>query len=113
MWRHARRREGWRGEALTLRADTNQCAQITYDINGDPDSMTIRGGIGTNTIPILNPGRRRDLHVNNCDVCADEEQQVEPQLPDCVRTARGCPGTKGALGLVQSPVSDDSPLWRS
>lgn len=85
------------GETLTLRADTNQCAQITYDINGDPDSMTIRGGVGTNTIPILNPGRRRDLHVNSCDVCADAEQSSQPRLPECVRSARGCADSRARL----------------
>ncbi len=50
-------------QTLTFRAGTNQCAQITYSVDGEPGSITITGGTGSTDYLVTNPGRQPKLDL--------------------------------------------------
>ncbi len=57
-------------QVINFRAATQECAQITYTINGEPSSVTIKGGEGAADYLVTNPNAHPQLAVESCSVCA-------------------------------------------
>lgn len=57
------------GASISFTVGTNQCAEITYDVDGDPSAVTVTDGIGTVPYTPSVPGRRPAIAINSCSVC--------------------------------------------
>lgn len=61
-----------RGNFIVFKAGTQQCAQITYSVEGDPDSITIKGGSGS--IDLMSTKPNPHVDVDSCTVCASGDE---------------------------------------
>jgi len=59
-------------EKLSIRANTDQCAQVIYYVDEQPGSMTITGGFGATDFFRTN-NRNHVLSVDSCSICAAME----------------------------------------
>ena len=78
------------GQTLSFTATTQQCARITYSINGDPGVITIRGGDGRTDYLVTNRERRPTLSVDSCEICATTARSSAPTRPS---VDEGCNAT--------------------
>ena len=59
----------YNGRQIFFSASTRQCAQITYDVDGEPSSITITDGKGAVDYTPADPGHKPKISVNSCSVC--------------------------------------------
>ena len=66
-------RASYNGREISFKASTMQCAEITYDVNGDPSATTVTDGSGTVSYSPSTPGKTPTISVNSCSVCKTNE----------------------------------------
>lgn len=68
-------------QSINFRSGTDQCIQITYSVDGEPSSVTIRGGSGAVDYLITNRSKRPRLDIDSCTICRDPErkEKAEPR----------------------------------
>ena len=77
-------------EKLSIRANTNQCAQVIYYVDEQPGSMTVTGGFGVTDFFRTN-NRNHVLSVDSCSICSS----MSAAAPDpCSLADEGCRGTR-------------------
>jgi hypothetical protein len=56
------------GGQISFTADTNQCAQIIYSVDGAPDSITITDGAGSIDYTPTRP-HTPQITIDSCSIC--------------------------------------------
>lgn len=66
---------------LVFQSNTNQCAQVVYEVNGEPSSITLTYGEGSTEYIGRDPQIQFPPSVRSCDICetTDQQQQLQEQ----------------------------------
>jgi len=64
---------------LIFQSNTNQCAQVVYDVNGEPSSITLTYGEGSTEYLGRDPQIQYPPSVRSCDICETNDQQQQQQ----------------------------------
>jgi len=65
-------------QRIGFQGSSSQCEQIIYSLDGQPSSVTIRGGSGSADYLVTNPDASHSVSVDSCSVCAEPAASPSP-----------------------------------